>query len=315
MSVLDEVFACLSCASQEVGRDDGEYACPSCGRRYPVVRGIPRFVDDLDGGLDQIQRVFDFEHRHYKESMYAQFSPKLVDLYLEDSELPREFFAGIRALDAGCGSGRWTYALANLGAEVVGCDLTDGGLESAQEEVGELPNVALAQADIFNLPLRPHAFDFVMSWGVLHHTPDTRRAFESIVPLVRPGGTLYVMVYEHHSRLRQAGTGVVRAVLQRMSNERRYRACKRLIIRNRLLWRAIVPFVTVAHYDPATTEVDAEHPAVRALRRVSPKFNHLHSRAEVAGWFTANGFTDVTVLDTPLGTTVKVRGTRAAAGG
>jgi SAM-dependent methyltransferase len=313
VSVLDQVIACPNCGSQEIGRQNGEYPCPSCGRRYPVVRDIPRFVDDLQGGLDQIQSVFDFEHRIYEESMYAQFSPKLVDDYLADCELPREFFPGKRALDAGCGSGRWTYALSELGADVVGCDLTDGGLESANAEVGERPNVALAQANIFNLPLRPGAFDFVMSWGVLHHTPDTRKAFESIVPLVKPGGTLYVMIYERHSLLRQAGTGVVRRILQRMSNEKRYRACKHLIIRNRFMWRAIVPFVTVAHYDPATTEVDESTLQFGLFDAYSPKFNHLHSRDEVAGWFRANGFTDVTVLDTPPGTTVKVRGTKAAA--
>ena len=63
-----------------------------------------------------------------------------------------------------------------------------------------------------------------MSWGVLHHTPDTRKAFGQLVPLVKPGGTILVMVYEKHSPVMFFFTDILRWFMRRLSDERRYEA-------------------------------------------------------------------------------------------
>jgi SAM-dependent methyltransferase len=51
------------------------------------------------------------------------------------------------------------------------------------------------QGDIMNPPFVEGAFASAYSIGVLHHTPDTRTAFRSIVDLVRPGGRISIWVY------------------------------------------------------------------------------------------------------------------------
>lgn len=38
-------------------------------------------------------------------------------------------------------------------------------------------------------------FDIVYSWGVLHHTGAMWRALELVAPMVRPGGTLFIAIY------------------------------------------------------------------------------------------------------------------------
>jgi SAM-dependent methyltransferase len=56
----------------------------------------------------------------------------------------------------------------------------------------------LAVADAELLPFDDDSFDLVYSWGVLHHSPDTRRAIDEAFRVLRPGGKAKIMIY--HSR-------------------------------------------------------------------------------------------------------------------
>jgi 2-polyprenyl-3-methyl-5-hydroxy-6-metoxy-1,4-benzoquinol methylase len=309
---LDAVICCPSCRSARPERRGDEYECPKCKRSFPIIDGIPRLLEDVRGDSRQIQRVFDFEHRRYRDSWYTRFESRLVEQFLDECGLSKEFFDDVRALDAGCGSGRWSYALSELGADVVAFDLTDGGVEAARENLGDRKNVSVCQANLFQPPFAVASFDFVMSWGVLHHTPDTRTAFECLVPLVKPGGTLYVMVYERTRPVRLLGTNIVRHALRRLSDERRYQACGHLVIRNRTLARILDPLLMVAPYDPKTAAVDPRTLQFGLYDAYSPRYNHVHTRAEVVSWFEQAGFEEVTVIDAHAA--VKVRGIRAVRG-
>jgi len=308
-STLDAVVWCPVCRGGRPAHEGDEYVCPTCDHRFPVLRGIPRLFETVPADSRQIQRVFDFEHRRFSNSWYTRFEPRLVDQFLEDCQLPREFFHGVRALDAGCGSGRWSYALAELDADLVSFDLTEGGIEAAHESLGARENVSICQANIFRPPFEPESFDFVMSWGVMHHTPDTHGAFRQLVPLVKPGGTLYVMVYERHSPVMFFFTDILRWFMRRLSDERRYQACRHLVIRDPILAQALAPFLMISHL-PRDSELDEKTLQFGLYDAYSPRYNHLHTRAEVREWFEDAGFRDIEVLDTPRGS-VKARGRRA----
>jgi len=304
-----DVFTCPSCGSELTAADD-RLDCTGCGRTYPVLGGIPRFVADIARGPAQVQEAFDFEHRRFHHSEHTVFGPQLVEQFLANVDLPAEFFRGRRCVDIGCGSGRWTYALAELGAEVVAVDLTSGGVESVYGELGERPNVTIAQADIFALPFAAESFDFVMSWGVLHHTPSTRKAFDRIAPLVRPGGTLYVMVYDVDQGRGERVTNIVRWALRRVSPERRYKLCRYLVIEDNMeRYNFLSRHMIVAYYDPETSPLKRETLQFGLYDAYSPKYNWLHSAEEVTDWFRSSGFSEVFVIDSPQGA-VQVRGIR-----
>jgi len=57
----------------------------------------------------------------------------------------------------------------------------------------------LRVADAENLPFADTSFDIVYSWGVIHHSPDTPRAFAEIARVLRPGGVARVMIYQDRS--------------------------------------------------------------------------------------------------------------------
>ena len=54
-------------------------------------------------------------------------------------------------------------------------------------------------ADAEHLPFRDHSFDLVYSWGVIHHSPDTRAAIREIRRVLRSNGRARVMIYQHRS--------------------------------------------------------------------------------------------------------------------
>jgi SAM-dependent methyltransferase len=273
------------------------------------VDGVPRFVEGLDEDVAQVQRVFHFEHARHDDSHHVQFRPELVDELLADCELPRDFFAGKDVLDAGCGSGRWSYALHGLGANVHAMDLTAAGVEALHGELGDAERLRICQANLYEAPFPPASFDFVMSWGVLHHTPSTRAGFDRLAPLVRPGGTFYVMVYPPATYLQGPGTDLLRRFMRRLSDERRYDACRHLVLTNRWVAFLLSFFLMVAYYDPRTSDSDPKTLQFGLFDAYSPRWNYRHSAKEVVEWFREAGFREVTVVDPGTGN-VRVRGVR-----
>ncbi len=82
-------------------------------------------------------------------------------------------------LDAGCGSGRYSCALARLGAKkVVGLDYGVDGLNKARELAASnnIENVEFIQGSVLEMPFENETFDFVFHNGVFHHTESLKKA-------------------------------------------------------------------------------------------------------------------------------------------
>jgi MPBQ/MSBQ methyltransferase len=101
---------------------------------------------------------------------------------------------GLRALDAGCGTGLQTAILLELGYEVVGLDPSAGLLALARHRH---PAARFARGDAQALPWRDGTFDVVVSCGsVLSFVPRPGRAIGEMARVLRPGGQLFLEV-EH----------------------------------------------------------------------------------------------------------------------
>lgn len=112
-------------------------------------------------------------------------------------------FAGARGkqlLEIGVGLGTDFVRFARAGAEATGIDLTEHAVALLQRRLeieGLTATVRVADAE--HLPFADNSFDRVYSWGVLHHTPDTRAALREVFRVLRPGGELCVMLYSRTS--------------------------------------------------------------------------------------------------------------------
>lgn len=109
-----------------------------------------------------------------------------------------EWFKDKKCLDAGCGGGRFVVALARLGAKnVQGIDISKEAIKVAKNRVKkrELNNANVQVASVLDIPFENSSFDYVISSGVIHHTPDPYKAFTELVRVIKPGGKVFLSVY------------------------------------------------------------------------------------------------------------------------
>jgi SAM-dependent methyltransferase len=188
----------------------GALDCTRCGRRFPIVNGIPRFVDVPDDEVAQrTQASFGYEWTHFgdwQRSGETNFNDYFGGLDLATVR-------GAVVLDAGCGMGRHARQLAIHAGRIVAVDFSRA-IDQAARNTAPMTNVDCVQADLLALPLADASFDFVYSLGVLHHLRDTEAALRALVNKLKPGGRLRVYLYWKRSgwsgRLLQVVSGIRR---------------------------------------------------------------------------------------------------------
>lgn len=108
--------------------------------------------------------------------------------------------SGQSFLDIGCGSGLFSLAAHRLGASVRSFDFDPDSVAATaglRHQLAPDSDWAVEQGSILDerYVVQLGSFDIVYSWGVLHHTGNLRRAVEIAARLVRPGGMLFVSIY------------------------------------------------------------------------------------------------------------------------
>jgi len=168
--------------------NDGKY-------RYPIISGIPRFVEK-----EFYTSSFGFE---WKKWSRVQFEDQNLGTPMEGhtkkmfdsiTNFTPEEVEGKLVVEFGCGPGRFLDIVRKYGGIAIGLDLSLA-VESARENFKEDENVLIVQGDILNPPFKEQVFDAGYSLGVLHHTPDPKQGFKSLVNTIKNSGRIGVSVY------------------------------------------------------------------------------------------------------------------------
>jgi len=107
--------------------------------------------------------------------------------------------AGLRLLDAGCGTGR--RLLGSGAATAVGVDLSPEMIEAGQGALG--PEARMLVGDVRALPLADAGFDLVWCRLVIGHLPECARAYAELGRVAAPGAR--VIVTDFHPAAHEAG--------------------------------------------------------------------------------------------------------------
>jgi SAM-dependent methyltransferase len=103
---------------------------------------------------------------------------------------------GERVLEIGVGLGADHQKFAEAGAILSGIDLTERAIEHTRRRLAVFGLTSeLAVGDAENLAFADQSFDLVYSWGVLHHSPNTPKAFAEVWRVLKPGGRARIMIY------------------------------------------------------------------------------------------------------------------------
>jgi len=107
---------------------------------------------------------------------------------------------GRSVLEIGSGVGLDTFVMANHGLAVTAVDLTQVAAQtvSGRFRLHDMRG-QFAVADACHLPFPDNTYDYVYSFGVLHHAADTARTVDEVHRVLKPGGEARIMLYHRRS--------------------------------------------------------------------------------------------------------------------
>lgn len=264
---------------------EGTLECVNCANEYKIINYVPRFVTN-----EEYVSSFGDEWHLFKKVKNSKphMSKDEMNKYLS---LNKEDIENKTILEIGCGAGPYLDISAREynAKHIIGVDLSRA-VDSAYENVGDLENVTIIQANLFSLPFKNSTFDLVYSLGVLHHTPNTKEAFNSITPFVKEGGEVSIWLYgKYWERKIRNQNWIRRNLTSKLSSKQLYVFSK---IASYLYYLYLTPILGDGLRErlPIAMDKDIEVRQLNTFDMYSPTYINYHYLDEVYEWFEENGF-------------------------
>ena len=201
---------------------------------------------------------FDYQWKNLPSEFIEYNGYRMIEFNMF-TMLPQGFLKGKEALDAGCGNGRYTYAMQELGAKVKSIDVSGEAVKACKKINPNTQQMSL-------LDLSGKQYDFILCWGVLHHIEKPQEGFSVLVNQLKKGGMLHLMLYEKKT---QEIYKDLRKEFKTLDEAGKIAMCKRLG-KNIHGW-----------YDA-----------------LNPKYNHSFVVEDIIKWYEDAGFKDISIAST-----------------
>ncbi len=284
--------------------DDGILISANGQYRYPVLKGIPRFVPESNYADN-----FGMQWNHFRQTQLDSHSglPISYERFWQATGWNQASMKDQWVLDAGCGAGRFAEVALRAGAKVVALDYSSA-VDACYTNLKHHPNLHVVQGDIYALPFAPKSFPFVYSLGVLQHTPDVAKAFASLPPMVRGAGHLCADFYWKRFRTMMHAKYLFRPLTKRMAQPALFQFLERWVPsmlafsqslgRVPLVGRILKRIVPVADYTgrfPLNDRQLKEWALLDTFDMLAPTYDNPQTAATVKKWFEDAGFVGIEV--------------------
>jgi 2-polyprenyl-3-methyl-5-hydroxy-6-metoxy-1,4-benzoquinol methylase len=161
--------------------------------------------------IDDVRAYWDSRpcnSRHSDSPDIRQYSEEVTARkYFVEPHIPAfaefEKWRGKRVLEIGCGIGTDTIEFAKAKADIFAIDLSEQSLGIARKRVASkhiYVGFRCADAEDLNssFELRDY-YDLVYAFGSIHHSPSPEQIIRNAHGVLKPGGTLKLMVYNKYS--------------------------------------------------------------------------------------------------------------------
>jgi ubiquinone/menaquinone biosynthesis C-methylase UbiE len=147
----------------------------------------------------ELSREFfeEIDRRHFSDA--AHYTPPRHRPF--DELIPFESLGQKDVLEIGIGNGSHAQLIAPHCRSYTGIDLTDYAVRSTRQRFAIFGLTGrILQSDAEHMEFPDASFDFIWTWGVIHHSADTEQILREMRRVLRPGGQAVIMVY-HRSFL------------------------------------------------------------------------------------------------------------------
>jgi ubiquinone/menaquinone biosynthesis C-methylase UbiE len=164
----------------------------------PFPDSLPKGTD-FDGFESRISGLFSDVWVGMTDDIYFDQSYNFTKERLERNGIdPDVLFKDKIVIDAGCGSGKFSAAIARFGAkQVIGLDIGEKGLEFARAQAKKVPyggRLDYRYGSLLKIPLADASADMVWSNGVIHHTLGYETCLSEFARIIKKGGQLFLYV-------------------------------------------------------------------------------------------------------------------------
>jgi ubiquinone/menaquinone biosynthesis C-methylase UbiE len=144
-------------------------------------------------------------YKEFSKEFYLEIDRRFfasVGLFAPWKSVPFDFLIDFDALNSkdvleiGVGNGSHAQLLAARSKSFTGIDLTHFAVKSTSERMRCFQlNARILRMDAEQMEFDDNSFDFIWTWGVIHHSSNTRKILEEMHRVLKPQGEAVVMVY------------------------------------------------------------------------------------------------------------------------
>lgn len=291
--------------NQSSNIDSGWLISKDGNHRYPIRNGIPRFVPESNYADN-----FGMQWNHFAKTQLDSHSgiPISGERFWGATGWNPDELRGQWVLDIGCGSGRFAEVALQAGAKVIALDYSSA-VDACHANLRHHPDLHVVQGDVYALPFARESFPYVYCLGVIQHTPDVRKAFAALPPMLGEGGKLCVDFYWSRLRTMLNPKYLLRPITKRMDQRRLFSWLQtniptllrisqhigRVPLMGRFLKR-IVPVVDYTGIYPLSEKQLAEWALLDTFDMLAPAYDNPQSTGNVRRFFAEANLQDVEVF-------------------